>query len=192
MPSFSFANEKVTFVFQGRQHWPFCDQPKERKVRRIQGNARWLYPCLVLNNCLRLHFCFSSSTLMLLVLQVIVRNAQGSDERDINVNIMGERTCLLVADWTKSKICICVLQLAERDLNRALDKIVLSFNNMNPVQTSQLHHWRAKWPMCSTTMSSSTGVRLLMMVVLRSQGLSLIQAHLDHRKQILNFIEFEQ
>ena len=105
MPSFSFANEKVTFVFQGRQHWPFCDQPKERKVRRIQGNARWLYPCLVLNNCLCLHFCSSSSTLMLLVLQVIVRNAQGSDERDINVNIMGERTFLLLAGWTKSEIC---------------------------------------------------------------------------------------
>ena len=34
---------------------------------------------------------------MLLVLQVIVRNAQGSDERDINVNIMGERTFLLLA-----------------------------------------------------------------------------------------------
>ena len=105
MPSFSFANEKVTFVFQGRQHWPFCDQPKERKVRRIQGNARWLYPCLVVNNCLCLHFCISSSTLMPLVLQVIVRNAQGSDERDINVNIMGEQTCLLVAGAKYAALC---------------------------------------------------------------------------------------
>ena len=111
---------KASFV-QGRQHWPFCDQPEEREIGGLQGTAKKKRQD-------RKRF-LSVST------QVIIRNAQGSDERDINVNIMGKDYC-----WHR------LTHFSPRQANSAVDlQSDRGFPRQCARQLESACRWRWNW-----------------------------------------------